>query len=732
MKKIIIALSALLAISALATSIQASETTDGTPKEEQLLSWPVKGKAAGEDIIYRPQEYIGRELNFGDLYIGTAFGDTIIAPADGTVISYGILIKTSINSMSTVGCRAESPTLDAFLEDARKPENSYSVPKKYVTGYVSIRIDDGSTINIIGIEGDKEYKTGMKIRKGEYLGTAGYAYKEIEKSHIRLSISTRKGTVSDPMAPFGLTSTFIAPEKLVIPETLTREKALEDFDILIGSIEELFPSVYDVVTPGQLAAFDSTMRVRIGSSDKISYQDFYDIAWETVAFIHDSHLNMLTPDPRFESYTSFYAPHIMFGKFGDSLTVTYVQDGYENMTGKCIVSVDGIPADSYIRSIEELITGYDTGNESIRDFYMAYNWNLMYGHKIFEPRTTVLEFSDGEKFTDEWVPSTKIRKVTPSMTKKGVRYYEKREKYKDTPYVFEALNDSTAYFGLSTFVLDETQTETLADSLGKYFSYPYMIIDLRDNSGGHVEIERKMLSWFLNEPSRETDSYSYVNKASGFKYLKYSMNYDTSSTAIIFPDAVKDENGEGYFVTGEITSNDRIMPDSLLNYKGKLYVLTDETSISAASAFPATLVRNHRAVTVGRETASGYHFMTALKFAQIRLPNSYIMINIPLVKEVFDTTATPRTPAGRGLMPDYPVPLSYEELYTAGNDIVLDEALRLISEGKYLGEDHFAFLDEEPHSRVWVYVGLCCIAVFIAAAAYRILQQMGHGRKCRE
>lgn len=712
MKKIIIALSALLAISALATSIQA---TDGTPKEEQLLSWPVKGKAAGEDIIYRPQEYIGRELNFGDLYIGTAFGDTIIAPADGTVISYGILIKTSINSMSTVGCRAESPTLDAFLEDARKPENSYSVPKKYVTGYVSIRIDDGSTINIIGIEGDKEYKTGMKIRRGEYLGTAGYAYKEIEKSHIRLSISTRKGTVSDPMAPFGLKSTFIAPGKLVIPETLTREKALEDFNILLGSIKELFPSVYDVVTPGQLAAFDSTMRVRIGSSDKISYQDFYDIAWRTVAFIHDSHLNMLTPNPRFESYRTFYAPHIMFGKFGDSLTVTYVQEGYENMTGKCIVSVDGIPADSYIQSIEELITGYDTGNESIRDFYMAYNWNLMYGHKIFEPRTTVLEFSDGEKFTDEWVPSTKIRKVTPSMTKKGVQYYEKREKYKDTPYVFEALNDSTAYFGLSTFVLDETQTETLADSLGKYFSYPYMIIDLRNNSGGHVEIERKLLTWFLNGPSRETDSYSYVNKTGGFKYLKYSMNYDTSQ--IIFPDAVKDENGEGYFVTGEITSNDRIMPDSLLNYKGKLYVLTDETSISAASAFPATLVRNHRAVTVGRETASGYHFMTALKFAQIRLPNSYIMINIPLVKEVFDTAVTPRTPAGRGLMPDYPVPLSYEELYTAGNDIVLDEALRLISECKYLGEDHFAFLDKEPRNRTWMYVVLCCIAVIITAAA---------------
>ena len=194
MKKIIIALSALLAVPALATTIQASEATDKTPKEEELLSWPVKGKAAGEDIIYRPQEYIGGELNFSCLYIGTAFGDTIVAPADGTLISYGIQIKTSMTTMSTVGCRAESPTFDAFLEDARKPENSYPIPRKYVTGCVSIRLDDGSKIFISGLEGDREYKTGMKIRRGEYLGTAGYAYKEIEESHIELSVSTRKST----------------------------------------------------------------------------------------------------------------------------------------------------------------------------------------------------------------------------------------------------------------------------------------------------------------------------------------------------------------------------------------------------------------------------------------------------------------------------------------------------------------------------------------------------------
>ena len=242
-----------------------------------------------------------------------------------------------------------------------------------------------------------------------------------------------------------------------------------------------------------------------------------------------------------------------------------------------------------------------------------------------------------------------------------------------------------------------------------------MIIDVRDNSGGHIEVERKMLAWFLNEPSRKTESYSYANKTTGFKYLKYSMNYDT---AAIFQKNIKEENG----------LNDRIMPDSLLNYKGKLYVLTDETSVSAASAFPASLVRNHRAVTVGRETASGYHFMTAVKFAQIRLPNSYIMVRIPMIKEVFDTTVTPRTPEGRGLMPDYPVPLTYEELYTAENDMVLDEALRLISEGKYLGEDYFAFLDKDKKdcSSAWPYAAAGIALIVIIASGAAALRKRKH------
>jgi len=56
MKKIII--TTLLALVALA----------GQAKDVWL--WPIKGQKAGEGVIYRPQDYIGEEFNFDDLFIG--------------------------------------------------------------------------------------------------------------------------------------------------------------------------------------------------------------------------------------------------------------------------------------------------------------------------------------------------------------------------------------------------------------------------------------------------------------------------------------------------------------------------------------------------------------------------------------------------------------------------------------------------------------------------------------
>jgi hypothetical protein len=119
--------------------------------------------------------------------------------------------------------------------------------------------------------------------------------------------------------------------------------------------------------------------------------------------------------------------------------------------------------------------------------------------------------------------------------------------------------------------------------------------------------------------------------------------------------------------------------------------------------------------------------MTALKFADIRLPNSLQTIRIPLVQLVFDTIVCDRLPKGRGLLPDYPVPLTYNEIYGGqdGNtDIILQYTLSLIADNKYLTpEDPFEELDKEQSknslAKPFLIASAGVLAVILAALALR-------------
>ena len=699
---------------AAAIALLAPLTLTAEPSPEPWL-WPVSGQSSGEGLLYVPQQYIGDELVFNELFIGVAPGTVIVAPADGTLDAFHVGYSTTLSS--SVSFREEGDTFNALLSKFRSAEN-LKVPPRYVTGTMGIALPDGRKIWLQGIEGDVKFKTGMKISRGDTLGVSGWAYKGIAEPHICISVSTRKGTSDDPMTPFGLETTFEAPGEFKIPETLTAEQAAEDFGILMDSYREAYPSLYDVVSREELAAFDSLKREEM--KDGCTYTDFRKIVGQSAALVHDSHLAVKTPYP--DTGQDFRMPNIFPGKIGDSLVVVRVVPGYEKYLRKRIVSINGVPAQERIKELENHFTGgYDADSRSYLDYFMAVAWNYYFADSPEELETlgtTHFVFSDGEELHDRPIPRRQfIRKGwTPKTTLDLDYVHREYVKYRESPYVFDILNDSTAYFGLSTFVLDDVQIEALADSVKKYSHYPYMVIDMRNNAGGNVEVIDRLLGWFLDKPSVPLDGYAKVNKTGGFECFKWSLNY--SADMEIFPEFVPEEGKDGFYSRGE---SKVIMPDSLLNYTGKLYVLTDETSVSAATIFPATLVRNHRAVTVGRETRSGYHFMTALRFADIRLPNSGIVVRIPLVKEVFDETVTERTPAGRGLLPDYPVPLSYEEVFTAENDIVLEHALDLIAEGRYLGDNPFAEADalkaEKGGGRTLVVViaaAAVCLAVLAA------------------
>lgn len=676
---------------------------------EQPYLWPIVGTEAGEGIIAGPQQYVNGNLNFDDLYIGAAYGTPVVAPVDGVIYHPGVVVKWGNQGQKSYRTDEDETWNDQIASVLEG--GGYGVPDRCVNITLGIRVPDGDMLWLSGIRGDMVLKDGQPVRRGDTLGYVAYFEPTIEEPHIVFSISGGNTAPKDPMTPFGLETTFIEPKAIVIPDSLTAEEAQEDFRALMDVLETEFPSLYDVVTPQNLAAYDSAV-VAGPLSRTISYRDFWLLIREMTAVVHDSHIGLMTQiDTR-----DLNVANIFPGVIGDSLIVTRVMrgKGLEKYIGRRIAAVDGKPAEELIEDARRYkARGYDGRSESLRDLQMSQSWNWYYDDReVFSGRNgkeeAVIEFADGEVYRDRWIPARRATGFWPQPTP-AMAYYSYLIQYKDRPYSFRKLNDSTVYFGLTSFEISKVDRDAVRDSITAYLDVPYMVMDLRRNSGGDIYFTNELLSIFLTAPTKDLGGYSWVRTRGP---LKHSLNY--APDQIVFPEYQPIEGKEGFFAPSE---NSKVLyPDSSVNYRGRLYILTDETSCSAASLFPSVLVRNRRAVTVGRETQTGYHFMTAMKYNEVRLPNSRIVLHIPLVREVFDTAVTPRTPEGRGLMPDYPVPATYEEYFTAEEDFILGRALELIASGQYLQQDYFAEIDAAAESGRkpgiwWWVIGVVAVAV---------------------
>ncbi|MBR7086329.1 MAG: hypothetical protein IKI47_02135, partial [Prevotella sp.] len=265
-----------------------------------------------------------------------------------------------------------------------------------------------------------------------------------------------------------------------------------------------------------------------------------------------------------------------------------------------------------------------------------------------------------------------------------IAYNAHKNQNRHEDWSFKMLTDDIALLTLAHFHQNDVQIDAITDTLRAYAHIPHLIIDVRDNPGGDAGCEEKLVKLFLKE---EPANFGYQKVMSNTTYASFAHSYNWPPNAKPFEDFIAVEGMEGFYdrdISKDLqkSQTQTMGQQSDVVYTGNLYILTNENSFSAATDFPARLVRANRAVTIGRETASAYHYMTALKSARFFLPNSRIEYQLPLVKLVATTDVTPRFPYGRGLLPDYEVPLTREEFFSSTEDVILARALEIIKEGK--------------------------------------------------
>ena len=677
--------------------------------------WPIPNKKAGDDILYRPQDYIGvadgvsqAELNFGDIIIGAPLGTPVLCPVDGK-INHALLGYRNSWSCSLICFGQQTGNFEQdsllFLEwDNMTQEKIHNTSLS-----VGIQMSDGRTIYIDGIRPTRLFKTGEKIHRGDTLGTVGYLYKKIQQPCISISIS-KNSKADDPMTPFGLKTTFILP-KANNKTQLTHDEAQADIDGMMAALEDAFPGLYDY-TPKE--DIDTYIENNIAAIEKtISRSDFEVFIFKLLGKIHDSHTAIISA-PKVTGGSGLPAS-VCLGWFNDTLQVWRTVPRYKDYLGKPVVSVNGIPADSLKNTLLEYASFSDGYVKSYGDYVLLYGVDNYYCGQIAKDYNITVTFADGETKRFEQMKRNDPNRE-PKWMEYQYRHYHINENGKEEKHLeFEKYSDTVAYLALHTFELDDVELEQITEIFANLVadSIPNLILDLRFNHGGPEASVEGIYSYLALKPFC-TSLRKIVNKKNGYACFG-SCPVDNDDG--LYADYEPLPNGEG-FVLDKPEWRD---PDSLVNYKGRLYVLTNETSFSASTCFAGWVKKQNRGVIVGRETGSAYHQMKAQNFTQYQLSNSEITIQIPLIKDVFDTVVNERFPYGRGVLPDYPVNFTPEELSFVHGDSILNYTLQLIRDGKYIyyvepeTETPSVVEDAPPFRWWWVAIGVVAIGLAVGA-----------------
>ncbi len=686
--------------------LELSAQTTGNPTSTSYYQWPIEGGKAGEGTLYRPQDYIGNEHNFDKLIIGAKPGTNVVSPCDGVITHVTMRYYLSLNkSFSYSSWKGK---FEDIIEQNKESMAKRMQDAKYLSYMYFIKSNDGRTIHISGLRTDTPFATGQKVKKGEVLGQVHYCYRKIPQPGICLTID-RGGKPDDPMAPFGLKTTFIPPVNQKPKAILTRAEAIADYRQMASSVKEIYPSLEDFMTEEEYDTFVEEEIAKI--PENITLKEFAYLIMNFNRKVHDSHMWFDYGIPLDNDGT--ISP-VMFARVNDKVRIIVTTDEYKAYTGREITHINGKHVDTlYMEIVPRTSMIYDVQVESVVEQELAspFTNHLYYkGDKdAFKAKKATLTFSDGEELT---VPLMEFNQNTISQFDRKTMenwFVSQYMVYRKGNWETMKSNDSTACMRLYNFELMETEVDSMLvflDLLEKK-GYKNLIIDLRGNPGGNPDVEYKLVDALMDEPIKREGGYMKVNMQT---IKSPTLNYPSGT--VMFEDYKEIPGHKGFY---KISDPDENTPSDTIKalYTGRVYVLINANSASASTDFAGIMKRNARGYVIGRETKTAYHTMNASKFAEIGLPNSHFKCHIPMVRIVSDEFVSDDFPYGRGVIPHLTIPFTYEEM-TNNGEMIYNKALELIRDGIYLEEPEEVIEVVDEPNRVnisYIVIGILLVSL---------------------
>lgn len=449
-----------------------------------------------------------------------------------------------------------------------------------------------------------------------------------------------------------------------------------DFIIFRWLLEKIHPGL-DWYTPKARLdhLMDSTYALL--DSDSLTERAFYQLLSPIVAQIHCGH-TILDPSYFYQDLGKRFPLDLKFIEGKAYLRYNYMED-QEVPLGSEVLSINGQAMPELIQELFRHIPSdathpagkYATLDEDFQNYY-----DLL----IAQPDTFVLECIHMES-------KEKIILKIPALDSDKLRSYNKR-------YLDDLMDHKT----LDLKILPEAQTAILEinsfypidikferQRFDKYIKKAFaqirsekvqsLIIDLRRNGGGEMLYVNELFSYIAQKP------YQFLDRVevSTNKEVSLASLRELSKLKVHNPRHVAETDSGTYIVKAQYYNFLEKQKPKKYPFAGDVYVLISHKSFSAGSFFATLAYAENRAVFVGEESGGGAYGLNGGDFIDIALPNTNLLIEIPVEKWVKEIPNYPDSK--RGIIPQHIVRNTIDDLLT-GKDRVLEYTLDLIYKKK--------------------------------------------------
>jgi hypothetical protein len=454
-----------------------------------------------------------------------------------------------------------------------------------------------------------------------------------------------------------------SPDKELSPAALK-----EDFERLRFSLEEAHAGLYRYVPKSEMDKHFEDLEGRLAGPLRVS--QFYSGVLKLIAAIRDGHTSVMAP----ESLSAWFRqkpirPPVSLYFEGRRIRVLKDVSGRKPSAVGCdVLAVNGRPIAEVTSALLRYLPGdgYSDGrrranlqNPDVFGGLLA----LEYGET--EKYVFRLRAADGKERDHEAAGLSleelekKMGPLRPPLPTPLLSLRFEGEVAVLTVRTFGGRTLSSAGFSYPDFLaqsfrtLQERKTESL-------------IIDVRDNSGGSDEFGQMLYAHLARGPFQYYDRLQ-MNKE------KYEFVRWTGARYTGPPSGSVRRDEKGRLVMTDHPNLGLKQPREPV-FGGRVFVLENGRSFSAAGEFMTAVYANKRGVFIGEESGAGITGNTSGLMIALKLPNSGIVISIPMIGYYLAGEHGPHPE--RGILPDHEVIPTVEDIL-AGRDPVMEFAQEL-------------------------------------------------------